>query len=370
MTVHQQGSTGRTPTPRVRRRRGAAAGLSLVAAAGLSLVVVATLGLTGCGANPAETSPGGKQASTARGVPVLPKGWTYIAGTPDYSIPPAEPKLPATVTDGTGATVTVDNIDKIIVAGDGIAAILGALDQADKIYGAPSNAVSPEATAAAKKFDFSQQTGAEGLLAVDGTLFIGDNVKRHETVARQFRNAGIDALVVDDLQTLGEKIQAVAAAVGLPAAGAQLAKQVNAQLDEAKDLVTVERADPIRIVEVTATGAGGQNSVAGAGTPGTEMIERIGAVSVGATAGLRGYSREMSNEGMLSESPDVILLTVADLAKWGGADAMWQAFPTLRQTPAGQANRVYVMPDAQLKYPSPEIGAGAQALAKALAAAR
>lgn len=360
MIVHRHAITRRSGPARILRRG--------TAAVGLSLAMVAALGLTGCGSDSTDTSSGTQSASASPGIPNLPEGWTYLAGTPDYSVPAIEPELPATVTDGAGIKVTVRDISKIIVAGDGIAAVLGALGFAGKIYGAPRNAVSPEAKAAAKKFDFSKETGAEGLLAVDGTLFIGDNVQRHQSVAKQFRDAGTDALVINDLQTLGEKIQAVAAAVGVPEAGVQLAKQVNAQLDEAKNLIAADHQEPIRIVEVTATGAGGQNSVAGAGTPGTEMIERIGAVSVGASAGLRGYSREMSNEGMLSEAPDIILLTVADIEQWGGADGLWAAFPTLQQTPAGQANKIYVMPDAQLKYPSPEIGAGAQALAKALAA--
>lgn len=336
------------------------------AVAGLLLAV--SFVAAGCSDGATATDDPTPNAGSAAGAPEnLPEGWTYVAGEPDFTVDSAEPTLPATVTDGTGTEVTVDDIDRIIVAGDGIAAILGALGLEEKIYAAPTAAVSPEAVAAPEHFDFSQATGAEGLLSIDGTLFIGDNVKRHETVAQQFRDAGTDALVVNDQQPLGDKIIAVGEAVGLPEQGADLAQQVDAQLAEAKKDATAAGGEPLKIIEVTATGAGGQNSVAGLGTPGTEMIETIGAKSVGAEANLRGYSREMSNEGMLSAAPDVIVLTVADLAKWGGADGMWQAFPTLQQTPAAQENRIYVMPDSQLKYPSPEIGVGAQALAKVLA---
>lgn len=329
---------------------------------GLSAGLLLVAGLAACGS-------GDDQASATDGTagpdgPPLPSGWTYVAGTAEAPLTPGEPELPATVTDGTGTEVTVDDTDRIIVAGDGVAAILGALGLGDQVYAAPSDAVSPEAQAAPEHFDFNKDTGAEGLLAVDGTLFIGDNLLRHGEVAGQFRDAGTDAVVIDDQQPLADKIRAVASYVGLPEAGAELAASVEDQLAVAAD--EMADADEMRIVEVTATGAGGQSSVAGTGTPGTEMIETIGGVSVGAESGLRGYSVEFSNEGLLASAPDVIVLTVADLEKWGGAEAMWEDFPSLRDTPAGQADRVVVMPDAQLKYPSPEIGVGAQALADAV----
>ena len=70
----------------------------------------------------------------------------------------------------------------------------------------------------------------------------------------------------------------------------------------------------------------------------------------------------------VAAAPEVILVTEHDLRLFGGAEGLWKAYPTLRQTPAGQANRVWVMPDVQLKYTSVGSGVGALALAKALAA--
>lgn len=339
---------------RVRRAGLAAAGIVLAAGS-----------LAACGSS--ETTDDTSEAAAAGAPADLPEGWTYVAGEADFDAEAGEQTLPATLTDGTGTEVTVKDTSKIIAAGDGIAAILGALGLGESIYAAPTGTVSPEAKAAPEHFEFSKETGVEGLLSVDGTLFIGDNTKRHGSVAEGFREAGVDALVIDDQSTLGEKITTVAAAVGLPEEGEKLAAEVADQLAEAEKTTSAASGDTLKIVEVTATGAGGQNSVAGTGTPGTEMIETIGATSVGAEAGLRGYSREMSNEGLLSGAPDVILLTVADLEKWGGEAGLWEAFPTLQQTPAAEEGRIYVMPDAQLKYPSPEIGVGAQALAAELA---
>ena len=64
----------------------------------------------------------------------------------------------------------------------------------------------------------------------------------------------------------------------------------------------------------------------------------------------------------------MILLTENDLALFGGEEGLWKAYPSLRQTPAGAANRVWLMPDVELKSASVASGAGAIALAQALAA--
>ena len=67
-------------------------------------------------------------------------------------------------------------------------------------------------------------------------------------------------------------------------------------------------------------------------------------------------------------NPEVILVSEDDLRVFGGEAGLWNAYPSLKQTPAGFANRVWVMPDTQLKVSSIGGGAGALALAQALSA--
>src|SRR5690606_13032594 len=312
--------------------------------------------------------PAGTDAAVDGAVALdLPEGWRHVVGESDFSALSAEPALPATVPDGTGAEVEVTDISKIIVAGDGVASTLGALGLADKIYAAPEESTSPEGTGAPERFELSQNTGTEGLLSLDGTLFIGDNTRRHGAAAEKFNQAGTAAVVLDDQQPQTDKLQAVADYVGASEAGRELVEIVDGQLESAKETVRDGAGKGTRIIQVTATGAGGQNSVAGAGTPGSEMIETLGFVSVGAESKLRGFSREFSDEGILAAEPDVIVMAESDYEKWGGADGLWEAFPTLRQTPAGESGTVFVLPDQQLRYSSPEFGAGAEALAEAVA---
>jgi iron complex transport system substrate-binding protein len=317
-----------------------------------------------------DTSAGDESAeqTASAGAPDgldVPEGWTWAEGTGIPSTE-ADPQLPTTVTDGTGSEAEVTDLERIVVGGEDIADILAAMGLQENIYAAPTNSVAEAALAAPEQFEFSQQTGVEGLLSVDGTLFIGNNLKRHGDDAEQVRDAGVDAVVVDDQQPIADKIRAVGEYVGAAEAGEDLASQVETQLDEAATAAD-GGAEGQRVLAVTSSGAGGANAVVGTGTAAQEIIEATGATSVGVEEGLRGYSVEYSDEGLLGTEPDVILVGDGDLEEWGGYEGFLEAFPTLAETPAMQNDNVIVMPSEQIKVSGVGVGAGAAALADALA---
>lgn len=330
---------------------------------------ILAFGLVGCSSASGQESdpsavPSGQGTISIQQAPEdLPEQWRYVAGESDFTPTQTTPQLPATVTDDADATVEVDDISKIISSGDNVSSILEALGLGDKISAAPEDSLSPAGQAAAQHFEFGKNTGVEGLLAMGGTLFIGDNLARHGDVAQKFRDAGTDAVVFGVKNTTSEKIRKLAEYVGLPEEGKRLAAANEKALEEAQEIGSAEGTS---IIQVTATGAGGQNSVASNGTPGTEMIEALGATSVGAEAGLKGFSREMSAEGIVAANPDYILLSVNDYERWDGEKGLLKAFPSLKNTTAGRDKNIIVMPDSQIKYTGPDSGVGALALAKAL----
>jgi iron complex transport system substrate-binding protein len=173
-------------------------------------------------------------------------------------------------------------------------------------------------------------------------------------------------VVIDDLQPAPDKVRKVAAALGVAEAGNALAAQVQAQLGEAAAIAASSKVHP-RVIHLSATGAGGAPTVAGADSASGKLIGLAGGVNIGTEAGVANYSA-LSNEGVVAAAPEVILVTENDLQLFGGEAGLWRAYPTLKQTPAGAANRVWVMPDVQLKAASVGSGSGAVALAKALAA--
>jgi iron complex transport system substrate-binding protein len=235
-----------------------------------------------------------------------------------------------------------------------------------QVFAAPTNTTTQAGLAAPHQFLFNRTTGVEGVLSLQGSLFLGNSLRRHTELAKKLREVGEPAVVIDDLQPAPDKVRKVAAALGLAEAGQALATQVQRQLDEAAAIGKGLGHAP-RLIHVSATGAGGSPTVAGADSASAQLIALAGGVNIGTEAGVKNYS-QLSNEGVVAAAPEVILVTEHDLQLFGGAEGLWKAYPTLKQTPAGQANRVWVMPDVQLKYTSVGSGAGALALAKALAA--
>lgn len=334
--------------------------------------LAALTALTACGSSDeaeADTGSGPEAGGTNgadAGTPAdLPEGWTWVEGT-DIPSAAATPALPVTVIDGTGSEVTIEDLSRTIVGGEDIADMLAALGLAEMIHAAPTNSIAKAAVEAPEQFEFSQQTGVEGLLSVDGTCFFGNNVKRHGDVAAQFRSAGVSSAVIDDQQPVADKIRAVGQYIGDAEAGEELAAAVETQLAAASEAAG-DAAAALRVLVVTSSGAGGANAVVGTGTAAADILEAVGAVNCGVEAGLRGYSVEYSDEGLLDLAPDVIITGTGDMAEWGGLEGFLAAFPTLAQTPAGQAGSFFLMPGEQIKVSGSAVGAGALALASALA---
>lgn len=345
-------------------RRTALATSALTALA--ALAACGSSSSAGGDAASAGTSDAGGGESIAPGAPAdLPEGWTWVEGA-DIPTVSATPALPVTVTDGTGTEVTIDDISRTIVGGEDVADMLAAMGLQDVIYAAPTNSVAPAALEAPKQFEFSQQTGVEGLLSVDGTFFCGNNTKRHGDVAAMFREAGVSAAVIDDQQSVADKIRSVAACIGDEAAGEELAGAVEDQLERAAE-VSGASLSTLRVLVVTSSGAGGANAVVGSGTAAADILEAVGVVNCGVEAGLRGYSVEFSDEGLLDLRPDVVITGTGDMEEWGGYEGFLNAFPILAQTPAGQASQFVLMPSEQIKVSGSAVGAGALALAAALA---
>jgi len=336
------------------------------------LVLALLAALMACGGKPAETAAPAASAPQAADAPnaslpaALPQGWLHLAGTDVPTSANLTPVLPVTVVSDDGEQVTVKDASRIVAGGDDVIAVIEALGLGGQVYAAPLRSATEAGRKAPKQFLFNRTTGVEGVLSLEGTLFLGNSLRRHTELAKKLRGAGEAAVVIDDLQPAPDKVRKVAAALGVAAAGDAMAAQVQAQLDEAARIAAASKVHP-RVIHLSATGAGGAPTVAGADSASGTLIALAGGVNIGTEAGVANYSA-LSNEGVVAAAPEVILVTENDLQLFGGEAGLWKAYPTLKQTPAGAANRVWVMPDVQLKAASVGSGSGALALAKALAA--
>ncbi|WP_066906431.1 ABC transporter substrate-binding protein [Millisia brevis] len=322
-----------------------------------AVAVASAIVLTACGQS-------GSGDGAAAGPSELPDGWTYVAGE---DVPSAsdtdEQVLPVEVTGDDDVISEVTDTTRTIAGGDDIIEVFDALGRSDDIFAAPEESATETGRNAPQTFLFNQTTGTEGVLSLDGTLFLGNSVRRHTELAAQLRQAGLNAVVIDNLQAPAQKVRRIAEAAGYAAAGAQLAARVDEQLAEATEIGNT--VDDVRVLHISATGAGGDPAVAGEDTAAHTVITAAGAINVGAEANVEDYS-PISEEGIVDTAPDVILLSQADLETWGGVEGIRTAFPTLMQTPAGENNRFVVMPDLQLKIGGISAGTGAVALAEYL----
>lgn len=332
-------------------------------------VLTLALLLTACNPPPAEsssTTPAPTPESSTS-PSTLPHGWHLIAGTDLPAVPKAAQQLPATVPSDDGVDITVTDSTRTIAGGDDVIVMMEALGLADQVHAAPLRSATQAGARAPRQFLFNRNTGAEGVLSLDATLFLGNSLRRHahSGLAQKLRDAGLPAVVIDDLQPIPDKVRKTAAALGLAEQGQQLADQVQTQLDEAARIAASHARKP-RILHVSASGAGGRPTVGGADNAASTLIRLAGGINVGDEAGVANYS-ELSREGIVASNPDIVLLSENDLELFGGEEGLWAAYPTLKLTPAGAANRVWVMPDVQLKAASLASGTGAVALAQAIA---
>ena len=296
----------------------------------------------------------------------LPAGWQAVVGTRTLAPQRLAPRLPAQAASDEGVTVRITDASRVVTGGDDVIDIMEALGLGRLVFAAPERSVTEAGQRARQHFLFNRTTGAEGILSLDGTLFIGNSLRRHGKLAETLRTTGLPALVIDDVQPVPQKLRKVAAVFGLQREGEALAQTLQTQLDAAVAVGKLLPRPP-RVLHVSATGGGGKPTVGGRDTAAAQLIRLAGGINVGDAAQAADYTA-LSNEGVVAAAPEVVLLTQNDLVLLGGETGLWRSYPTLRQTPAGQNNRVWVMPDNQLKVLGTASGAGAIALAQALRA--
>ncbi len=338
-------------------------------------ILFACLG-TGCSQPTAEStpapSPSDRKTEVASGESLtsealdsasIPTGWKHVAGKEIPAVSKSTPELPTTVTSDDGVEVSVRDTSRTIVGNDDIIAVMDALGLGDQVFAAPTSTVTESGRKAPHHFLFNRTTGIEGILALDGTLFVGNSLRRHGKLAQPLRDAGMAMVIIDELQDAPEKVRKTAAVFGYAQAGEELAKKLQEQLTRAEEIAASHDRKP-RAVVLSSTGGGGTPTVAGADTAAAKMIRLAGGVNIGDESKVADYS-QLSSEGIMAAAPEVILLCEGDLKAFGGEDGVWKAYPTLKETPAGVANRVWVLPDLQLKVSSIASGSGAIALAEA-----
>lgn len=313
---------------------------------------------TGCGgAEPADTT-GQQGPTTAR-----------LADLDPVPIgPPPTPTLPATVRSFDGTDVTVTDTSRIIAADryGTLAQTVWALGLGDNLVGRSTSAAFPAVRDLPNVTGGNGSLNVESILALRPTVFLTDTTSASPAVREQLRATGVTVVYFDPERTMDgvvPQIEAVAAALGVPDRGKQLADRTRTEITTASDAVPAQNPPPtIAFLYLRSTAI---TMLAGPGSGADALITALGARDAGTAAGLTEPFTAITSEAMISAAPDVLLVMTDGLESVGGVDGI-SRIPGIAQTPAGKNHRIVDMSDAVLLSFGPNTGRVISALSDAV----
>jgi iron complex transport system substrate-binding protein len=258
-----------------------------------------------------------------------------------------------------GVATTVGDTSRIVSLTGDITEIIFDLGLGENVVAVDITTTYPpqaeELKSSGANVGFGQALAAESVLRHEPTLVLGDESIAPAETIEQLRNAGIPVIILKYQTTLAgveDKINQVATILGVPDAGADLARSVMTEVAEAQERAADADEQP-RIVYLYTRGPS-LLLLFGHGMPTQAMIEGAGAIDVGAALGEGAIP--LTPEALISVVPDVIVLPESGIEGLGGFDALLE-IPGIAETPAG-ANRAFLAYDEAYFFNlGPRVGA-------------
>lgn len=302
------------------------------AAVNSACIAIVALLLGACGGGSGETN-----STPAATVPIV------VATT----VP--TPQLPVTVMSADGREVTITDTTRIVSLWGNLTEIVYGLGLGDNVVGRDISATFPEASnlpLVTRAHDVS----AEGVLSLHPTLVLAskDN-SGPSTALDHIRNVGVPVVVFEDptsVEDIIPRIEAVAEALGVSAAGERMAAEVQEQLT-AIESIAPHPEDAPKVAFLYLRGQAGVYLLGGPKSGADSMIAAVGGIDAGTQMGLTVPFTPITSEALASAAPDVILMTRSGLDSVGGIEGLVE-IPGIAQTPAGKNRRVITMDDALL----------------------
>jgi iron complex transport system substrate-binding protein len=264
--------------------------------------------------------------------------------------------LPVTVTGADGEVVEVTDVARIVPLNGELAEIVFALGLGDHVVATDVSATYPPEADALPSIGYQRTLVPEPILAFEPTLVLATPDAGPAETVEQLRATGVDVVVVPAEPTLDgavAKVEAVAAALGVPERGAELVTSMRADIDAARALAA-QATDRPRAVGLYLRGEAVQ-LVFGAGSGIDALLEAAGAVDVAAELGL-GETTPLGAESLLVADPEVLVVTESGLESVGGLDGL-VGLAGIGETTAGRDRRVLAFEDQELLGMGPRVGA-------------
>ncbi len=266
------------------------------------------------------------------------------------------------VRDATGRVVEVRDTARIVAIGSSVTEILFALGVGERVVAVDQTSTYPAAARALPNVGYSRTLAPEGVLSVGPSLIIAIEGAGPREALEVLEHSSVPVVVVPDAHSAEgviRKIEMVAAAVGIPRKGADLAAEVRADFAQLAREVATLRRRPKAVFVLSA--AGGNVIVGGSGTSADAMF-RLAAID-NAMSAVKGY-KPAGDEVTLSAEPDAVVVMSG-----GGqtlpADLIF-SLPAFKGTPAAKDKRLVTLPGSYLLGFGPRTPQAARELAMAI----
>ncbi|MFD8448111.1 heme/hemin ABC transporter substrate-binding protein [Streptomyces coelicoflavus] len=310
-------------------------------AGALLSVLALTLTATGCGGS-SEAASGGDGGNSR----AAPAGES-VANRVEPLAKRPEPRLPVSVRSADGERVTVERAERIVPLSGSLSEIVFTLGLGDRVVARDVTATFEQA-AGLPVVTRGHDVSAESVLSLKPDLVIAETTTGPEEAVGQIRAAGVPVLFVEaakGLDDVGPRIEAVADALGVPAAGKELTRRSEQRIAAVRG--DVPRGDKPRVAFLYLRGSASVYLIGGADSGAGSLIEAAGAVDAGAASGLDKDFTAITSEALVKAAPDAILVMSKGLESVGGVDGLVK-IPGIAQTPAGMDRRVVSVEDGVL----------------------
>jgi iron complex transport system substrate-binding protein len=237
-----------------------------------------------------------------------------------------------------GLATGANAAERIVPLGGDVTEIVFALGEGSKVVCVDQTARYPQAVFSLPQIGYVRNLAAEGILACRPDLVLASAQAGPPAVLSQLTSARVQIARITEKQTFEgtlEKIDQVAAALGMPQRGAQLSAKLKADMAAIQAAVAKASNKP-KVLFVMGQGPAGLQA-AGTDTPADTMIAMAMGQNIASFEGFKPFTREAA----AALAPDIILVADFSVQALGGLEAT-RARPEFMLTPAGRNNRVYL----------------------------
>tara|TARA_Y100000590_G_scaffold310982_1_gene351335 strand:- start:10942 stop:11970 length:1029 start_codon:yes stop_codon:yes gene_type:complete len=264
------------------------------------------------------------------------------------------PVLPVTVIDDLGNEVFIKSVERIIPLDGSVAEVIFALGMGDNVVATDISATWPLEADKLPKIGYQRALNAEPIAAFSPTVLLGTEIAGPPQTIEDLRRLGYPVVIIpsnSDPKGPGEKIRAVANALGLAKRGEVLALELDEKIQSATQN-SVGKAKPL--VAVLYIRGKGTQLLLGRNSGIYWMIEAAGGANVADILDVDDYT-PITPESLLVANPDLIVVPSAGLESVGGIEGLLQT-AGISQTKAGISRSIFSYDDQLLLGNGPRTG--------------